>query len=134
MIKNYLLEADVNLYGSTASGFCLKDSLIDIEITIENQSSDPIFNLINDFILKNNDYLSIDLDSINIDNDDSSITCKLKDTADNINFQFTFNKNPFSYRTSRLFYFYSKLDCRFKLLAFCFRYLAKVSELFNFRY
>ena len=122
LINSFLiiLDSKVNLYGSTASGFCFKDSLIDIDVHIDNKNSIDTLDLIYSF-LKTQDY--IDVKSINNTINDK-IICKLHNS--DIFIQFTSMYFSAAHQTSRLFYFYSKLDYRFKLLAFCLRYLAKV--------
>ena len=127
IISWFFKDSKINLYGSTVSGFCLKDSFVDVDIHFDNKNSIDTLDLINDF-LKKDDFF--DVRSINNSVYDR-ITCKTKNEP--IFFKLTSLQHPNSYRTSRLFNFYAKLDSRFKILAFCLRYLAKVIlEIYHF--
>ena len=96
---------------------CFKNSSIDVDVHLENKNSFDTLDLIHKHLVNTE---AIHLKSIKINND--KIICKIND----INFVLTSLSHSNCYRTSRLFHFYSKLDSRFKILSFCFHYLAKV--------
>ena len=114
----------MNLFGSTASGFCLKDSPIDIDVNFDNKQPYDSLEIINQF-LQSNMSDRFHLNEIDMSQQNKIIVKTTRD--DLLKCYLSCSHYSYSYRTSALINYYSKLDERFKILAFCFRHLARVS-------
>ena len=102
---------------------CFKNSSFDIDTHFYDKNSFDTLVVVLNHLNEMDGF--VDSNSIKNSPDNDKIICKINKT----NFIFSSLNHSNCYRTSRLFYFYSKLDARFKTLAFCFHYLAKLSKL-----
>ena len=125
------------MYGSTVYGICTNDTSCDIDIDFEktNKSNMQILKDVQELVKKhmcdvfdlnqpsqlNGNGKSARSNSNNSSNKITFDTKKLK-----ISFNFTSGLFSGAYKTSQLIKAYLELDERAKVLAFCFRHMAKV--------
>lgn len=128
------------MYGSMAYGICSNDSGCDIDIEFANDSK-PSSQILKDVLELVRDKMSDIFDptqfkqvvtngkksqSSQTSNKLTVIAKKLPQSKEKIVFNFTSGLFVTAYKTSTLFKAYFELDERVKILAFLFRYIAKV--------
>ena len=126
------------MYGSTAYGICFDDSQVDVDISIAHMSSSQILKEVSDLIkAEMSDLfelapLNTNMKSSKANSNQNLNKLSLESKESKILFNFTSELFKSSYKTSYLIKAYLELDERAKILAFCLRYIAKVS--FHFLY
>ncbi len=146
---NKTKAANVNIYGSVAYGICSNDSSCDIDINFgKNNANKSNLNILNDvkefiktemsdvfdssqFNRSNSNQNSKNANQANFTNNLNKITFETKKPR--VAFNFTSGLYSTAYKTSILIKAYLELDDRAKILAFCFRHIAKVNNFLNFK-
>lgn len=123
------------MYGSTAYGICFSDSACDISIEHDsgnrdgtNKSSHQLLNNALELIKTEMSDIFNQQNTSTKNRTNSSNTNKFTvETVDSgIVFNFTSGIFSAAYKTTNLLRAYLELDERAKILAFCFRYIARV--------
>ena len=116
-------DATVNVYGSTAHGICFPDSSCDISVESgeNDKSTHQILTEVADLIQKE---MSDIFDCQKQQKANNKLTVQLKNSS--TCFNFTTALHTSAHKTSALLKAYIELDDRVKVLAMCFRYMAKV--------
>ncbi len=143
-------DATVNIYGSVVYGICFNDTPCDISVEFnkDNRTSEQVLTEVNDFIRREM-WEEFEVDAANTKHIKSSpkLTGKKNKSAGmsanltkltfetkgpvKVQFNFTSSVMANSYKTNLLLRAYMELDERAKILAFCFRYMAKVGVKFQ---
>jgi hypothetical protein len=136
------------MYGSIAYGICFNDSSCDISVEFEsaisgkNKTSNQIIAHVTDLVkneMADTFHFKINQTSNKQKNSKQTTNqCLNKLTIESldpkITFNFTSGIHPAAHKTSTLLRCYFELDERAKILAFCFRYIAKVGIDFFFNF
>lgn len=150
--KHSNLQFQINMYGSMAHGICFNDSQCEISVELVNEAisnsssgkspatiirdiNDLIRNEISDQLVsveEDTEFLRNEAKYANLERQNSNkVTFKSKHSTHNVIFNFTTGIYPSAYKTSTLLRAYMDLDERAKILALCFRYMAKVCNKMN---
>jgi len=127
-------DAKVNMYGSTAYAICFNDSQVDVDIQFVKSSnklsSSQILKKVLELIESEmNDTFELDSNKMSQQQKSNNLINKLTLETKNTKIVFNFTCELFSsaYKTSYLIKAYLDLDERARILAFCFRYIAKIA-------
>ena len=129
--------AAVRMTGSVAHGIAFGDTSCDISIEREskcNQSSSEILSEVKDFIQSQMSDIFVCQSKLYLSTKTSKSTTSsnkltLTTLKSNLVFNFTTGIHSYSYKTNFLIKSYLCLDERARILAFCFRYLAKIAHI-----
>jgi hypothetical protein len=143
-------DATVNIYGSVVYGICFKDTPCDISVEFNkyNRTSEQVLNEVSEFIrTEMSEEFEVEAANGKLTKSSPKLPGKKSKAAGNsanltkltfetkgqvkAQFNFTSGVMADSYKTSLLLRAYMELDERAKILAFCFRYMAKVKELIH---
>jgi hypothetical protein len=137
-------DASVNMYGSVAYGVCFNDSPCDIsvEFNSENRTNDEVLAQVGEFIrTRMADRFVVDTPQNSVKSSpkltgkkakaagSGSMNKLLLETKGSLKTYFNFTSGVMaeSYKTSMLLRAYMELDERVKIIALCFRHMARVN-------